>query len=109
MQDAIAEVIKEDITKELQDSPCISILADKSMDISVIKILVIYARLVKIDTYKPVTQFITNIQVSDGTAATITEKIESALGQRNISIHKVTGFGSDGASVMTSTKEGVTG
>ena len=41
MQDAIAEVIKEDITKEIQESPSISILAGESTDISVIIMLVI--------------------------------------------------------------------
>ena len=33
MQDATAEVIKGDITKEIQESPSISILADESTDI----------------------------------------------------------------------------
>ena len=61
------------------------------------------------DTYKPVIRFFTNVQVSDGPTATITEAIKPARSQKNISVHKVTGFDSDGASVMTITKEGVTG
>ncbi|XP_015767968.1 PREDICTED: zinc finger protein 862-like [Acropora digitifera] len=109
MQDAIAEVIRENITKNLQESPCISILVDESTDISVTKMLVIYARLVKLETFKPETRFVTNVHVADGTAATITESITKALNQRNVPLQKVTGLGSDGASVMTSNKEGVTG
>ncbi|XP_068708005.1 zinc finger protein 862-like [Montipora foliosa] len=109
MQDAIAEVIREKITKALQESPCISILVDESTDISVTKMLVIYARLVKLETFKPETRFVTNAHVADGTAATITESITKALNQRNVSLQKVTGLGSDGASVMTSNKKGVTG
>lgn len=109
IQDAIAEVIRENITKDLQESPCISILVDESTDISVTKMLVIYARLVKLETFKPETRFVTNVHVADGTAATITESITKALNQRNVPLQKVTGLGSDGASVMTSNKEGVTG
>ena len=71
------------------------------------KILVIYARLVKLET--PQTRFVTNVHVADGTAATITESITKALNQRNVPLQKVTGLGSDGASLMTSNKEGVTG
>ena len=69
--------------------------------------LVIYARLVKLET--PQTHFVTNVHVADGTAATITESITKALNQRNVPLQKVPGLGSDGASVMTSNKEGVTG
>lgn len=65
--------------------------------------LVIYARLVKLETPQ------TNVHVADGTAATITESITKALNQRNVPLQKVTGLGSDGASVMTSNTEGVTG
>ena len=61
MQNAMDEVIIVHITKEIQDSPCSSILADESMDISLMKLFVIYTRLVKMDTYKPVTRFVTNV------------------------------------------------
>jgi len=82
---------------------------DESTDISVTKMLVIYARVVKLETFRPETRFVTNVHVADGTAATITESITKALNQRNVPLQKVTGLGSDGASVMTSNKEGVTG
>ena len=109
MQDAIAEVITENITKGLQESPCISILVDESTDISVTKMLVIYARLAKLETFKPETHFVTNVHVADGIAARITESITKALNQTNVPLQKVTGLGSDGASEMTSNKDGVTG
>jgi len=41
--------------------------------------------------------------------ATATEAILKALKERKIAISKVTGFGSDGASAISSNKEGVVG
>lgn len=71
--------------------------------------LVVYIRLISSTDFKPVTHFLTNVHVLDGKAATITEAILKALRERKIPITKVTGFGSDGASAMSSDKEGVAG
>ena len=46
LQDSIAQVIREDIDKEAEQSSCISILADESTDISVTQMLVVYMRLI---------------------------------------------------------------
>ena len=46
LQDSIAQVIREDIDKETEQSSCISILADESTDISVTQMLVVYMRLI---------------------------------------------------------------
>ena len=55
-QDSIAAVIHSSIEKTLLNSPCISLLADESTDISVTKKLVIYARAVNTD-FRPLTMF----------------------------------------------------
>ena len=109
MQDSIAQVIREDTDKEGEQSSYISILADESTDISVTQMLVVYMRLISLTDFKPVTHFLTNVHVLDGKAATVTEAILKALKERKIPISKVTGFGSDGASAMSSNKEGVAG
>ena len=106
LQDSIAQVIREDIDKETEQSSCIIILADESTDISVTHV---YMRLISLTDFKPVTHFLTNVHVLDGKAATVTEAILKALKERKIPISKVTGFGSDGASAMSSNKEGVAG
>ena len=41
LQDSVAQVIGEDTDKEAEQSSCISILADKSTDISVTQMLVV--------------------------------------------------------------------
>ena len=109
LQDSIAQVIREDIDKETEQSSCISILADESTDISVTQMLVVYMRLISLTDFKPVTHFLTNVHVLDGKAATVTEAILKALKERKIPISTVTGFGSGGASAMSSNKEGVAG
>ena len=72
LQDSIAQVIREDIDKETEQSSCISILADESTDISVTQMLVVYMRLISLTDFKPVTHFLTNVHVWDGKAATVT-------------------------------------
>lgn len=104
LQDSIAQVTREDIDKEAEKSSCISILADESTDISVTQMLVVYMRLISFTDFKPVTHFLTKVHVLDGKAATVTEAILKALKEKKILISKVTGFGSDGASAMSSNK-----
>lgn len=89
-------------TGNKQDSPCTGILVDKSTDINLTKMLVIYAQMIKVDSLKPVTRFLTNVHVVvDGKVAKITKSIIKALSEQNVSVQKLTGLGSDGASVMT--------
>lgn len=66
-------------------------------------------RLISLSDFKPVTHFVTNVHVLDVKETTVTEAILKALKERKIPISKVTGFGSDGASAMSSNKKGVAG
>ena len=109
LQNAIAQVIREDIDNEITQSICFSLLVDESTDISVTQMLVMYIRHVNPVNFKPVTHFLNNVQVKDGKAATLTEAILDTMRKRNIPMSKLTGFGSDGASAVASTKEGVAG
>ena len=72
-------------------------------DISLTKELVIYARLMKLDTFKSITQFLTNVYALDDKSANFMTAVMNTLNQRNFSVHNVTGLGSDGATVMLST------
>ena len=105
MQDAIANVLKEDVNNKPVASPYISILLDESCDISVTKKLLIYAKTISSD-FDIETHFLDNLQISDGTAKTIYQSVKNALQERNISLNKVLAVGSDGASVMTGRKNG---
>ena len=110
LQDSIAQVIREDIAREAEQSSSISILAEKSTDISLTQMLVVYiSRLISSTDFKPVTHFLTNVHVLDGKAATVTGAILKEMEERKIPVIKVTGFGSDGASAISNVKERVAG
>ena len=49
--------------------------------------------------FKPELHFLENINVQNGKAETITTAVNLLMERRNL--HKIAGFGSDGASVMT--------
>ena len=97
MQDSITSVIWKQIEKKLSDSDFISLMIDESCDITVMKKLCIYARLVK--DCVPETIFLQNVDIPDGTSATIVTKLSEVLSKLNVDVKKLVGFGSDGASV----------
>ena len=110
MQDSISTVIKLNIDQKLDATPVLSILCNESTDISVAKKLVVYVRIVT-ENFEPETHLIQNIEVKDGKAQTITDAIKvHVIDKKKIpAASKIVGFGSDGAIVMTSKKEGVAG
>ena len=83
----------------------------KSTDLTVDKKLVLYSRMLDPVSFLPTTKFLTTIHlsVSDVTGHGIAIEILSYLESKNINIDKLCGFGSNGASVMTGRKTGVTG
>ena len=105
MQDAIAAVLKSNVDKLVQASPFFSLLIDESTDVSNHENLVVYVKL--LNDCKPELHFLENINVRDGKAETITSAINMLMQKRNLQKNKMTGFGSDGASVMTSKNNGV--
>lgn len=80
-------------------------LCDESTDISTVKQLVIYVRI--IHDGKPETHFLQLQEIANGTAETITSALLASCREYNIDISKVMGFGSDGAAVMIGEKSGV--
>ena len=109
LMEALAYVARKSVDICLEKSPFISLLCDESTDISVDKKLIIYARILDPDTYKPSTHFITNVRVKSATGKAIFDELNKLLKVKQIPISKVMGFGSDSAKVMTGTGNGVTG
>ena len=105
MQDAIATVLKSNIDKLVEASPFFSLLIDESTDVSNHENLVVYVKL--LNEFKPELHFLENINVRDGKAETITTAVNLLMERRNLHKDKMTGFGSDGASVMTGKNNGV--
>ena len=105
MQDAIAAFLESNVDKLVQASPFFSLLIDESTDVSNHENLVVYVKL--LNDCKPELHFLENINVRDGKAETITSAINMLMQKRNLQKNKMTGFGSDGASVMTGKNNGV--
>ena len=98
------------LLSQLNDSLYIALMADETTDIAVTKELILYARYI-VPTATPQqcvrSIFLQLSELSDGKANTITTAILELLSSLDLSINKVMGFGSDGASVMVGRKAGV--
>ena len=85
-------------------------MADETTDIAVTKELILYARYIAPSATPQCcvcSSFLRVSELSDGKADNITTSILELLTSLDLSINKVTGFGSDGASVMVGQRAGV--
>ena len=108
-QDACAVAIAKEIERQIQQSRFVSVLVDESTDISVTRKLVVYVRFMTED-FVPTTRFVKNPDLSDGKATAILDCLKTVLKENHVPLpvlSKVFGLGSDGASVMTGHKGGV--
>ena len=98
------------VLSQLQESPYIALMADETTDIAVTKELILYARYI-VPSATPQrcvrSIFLQVSELSNGKADTITTSILGLLTSLDLSINKVMGFGSDGASVMVGRRAGV--
>ena len=106
---SIANVINQKLTKQMSDSPYITILADESTDIVVHQKLCITARILDPLTLNAKTIFLADIHIKSATGEVLCETIVNHLTSRQIPLSKVRGLGTDGAKTMTGTKNGLTG
>ncbi|XP_033742471.1 transmembrane protein C17orf113-like [Pecten maximus] len=107
--ESISSTIDKDVTKQMKASPVLTIMTDESTDIAVHHKLCVTARIVQPLTMKPSTLFLTDMRIESATGRGIFEEIKKHLQGRNIAIKDVTGLGTDGATVTTGRKEGLTG
>ena len=104
-QKYIAEVLKESALVRIRDSPFIGIMTDESLDIATNKKLILFCRIIHKGELR--VEFCANISIADGKAETLYNCILDWLQNVGLGINKVSGFGSDGASVMTGRLNGV--
>ena len=81
-------------------------MTDETTDVAVLKELVLYARYLSADG-KVKSIYLKIQDLFNGTAETIYEAITKYCASKGISLNKCMGFGSDGASVMTGVRSGV--
>lgn len=105
LEDAIATVLKSNVDKLVEASPFFSLLIDESTDVINHENLVVYVKL--LNEFRPELHFLENINVRDGKAETITTAVNLLMERRNLHKDKMTGFGNNGASVMTGKNNGV--
>ena len=111
MISSIASVIRKKVDCLMINSPYISFLLDESTDIATHKKLVVYARVIDMETFTPSTHFVTNMKVESATGVAIYNELKYVMNQQSrvIPPSKVLGLGTDGAKVMTGTGKGLTG
>ena len=105
MQGYLAEVLMEMAVVRIKNSPYIGVMVDESLDIATTKKLVTFCKIIHNNELK--IEFCANIDVINGTAETIYTAITDWLASVGVNINKVSGFGSDGAAVMTGKRTGV--
>ncbi|XP_062582081.1 uncharacterized protein C17orf113-like [Saccostrea cucullata] len=106
---SMSNVIDQEITDKLQKSPTVTIMTDESTDIANHHKLCISARVVDPISLQPSTFFLSDVRITNGTGKGIFNAIKEHLDSRGVAVKKVMGLGTDGASTMTGTKEGLTG
>ena len=105
MQKSIADVCREEVKMRLQKANYIGLMLDESLDIAVEKKLVLFCKF--LHENKIFVQFGANVVVTDGKAETIYKAIKTFLNDMNINVGKLSGLGTDGASVMMGNRQGV--
>ncbi|XP_035673668.1 zinc finger protein 862-like [Branchiostoma floridae] len=103
------EVVERRVTREVNASPCVAIGIDESTDRSSEKHVVVVVRYVRVHTAELITTFLKCEKVNDGKAPTIYGTTRAVLDNYGIPVRKVLGLGMDGAAVMSSDMNGVTG
>lgn len=80
-------------------------MLDESLDIAVQKKLVLFFKILVLGKAK--IEFAANVEVKDGKAETIYSAVLNYLNSNNIPVKKLSGLGTDGASVMTGRHNGL--
>ena len=105
-QEAIAAVVDEDLDRDLSQSQCYSVMIDESTDIATDHNLVMYMRYVLDGEVQ--SRLLCLIELPGGTAPQIVDVIPKVFTSRKITLEKLCGVATDGASVMVGCRTGVT-
>lgn len=106
IKNVLAPHFIEEIVSDLGDQEY-SLLLDESTDISVSKILGISIRYFSRSLKTIISTFLGLVEIEDGTANSIVNGIKGLLLVLNIEIKKMIGIGTDNATVMTGSNNGV--
>ena len=109
--ESINESITEEVKAKMKAATFITILCDESTDIANHKKLVVWAILMNVEDKEPMPEviFLTDLHLKHADAGCIALAIMDYLKSMGVGTDKVMGLGTDGASVMTGTKNGLSG
>lgn len=91
--------------KRIKSSPYVGLMLDESLDIAVQKKLVLFFKILV--EGKATVEFAANLEVKDGKAETIYTAVVNYLDSINVPVKRLSGLGTDGASVMTGRHNGL--
>ena len=106
MQEALAMVVDEELVTMVDNSFCFSLMIDESTDIATMQTLIVYIRLVS--KGEIITNFLELVKLPGGKADEIPGTLLDVMTSRNLPLEKLFGLATDGASVMTGVRSGVT-
>eukprot|EP00745_Piridium_sociabile_P032989 TRINITY_DN56445_c2_g1_i1.p1 TRINITY_DN56445_c2_g1~~TRINITY_DN56445_c2_g1_i1.p1 ORF type:complete len:657 (+),score=129.59 TRINITY_DN56445_c2_g1_i1:167-1972(+) len=105
MEACLVDVTKQEIRRKVQNSPFVGLMIDETLNCTLDKKLIMYARVLCDGSVGTV--FLGNYTIDNGTAECVFEKVVSVMTEWGITDRQLAGFGSDGASVMTGRLNGV--
>ena len=105
-QESIAAVVDEDLDKDLLQAGFYSVLIDESTDLATDHNLVMYMRYVLEGEVH--SRFLCLVELPGGTASEIVDTVLKVFAARSISLEKLCGIATDGASAMVGCRTGVT-
>ena len=101
----MAVQIEKEQLQGVLSSGYFSLMIDETTDVAVLNEMVIYARY--IENGKVSTSFLKICELFNGTADTIETTLVAYMEDKGLSMSKMVGLGTDGASVMTGVRNGV--
>ena len=105
MQVLIADCLRNDLIKTINQCDCLGVMLDESCDIGIEKRLVICIRYVVGGATK--TSFLANLKIPDSKAHTITYHVHETFMKYGINMNKIISLGTDGAAVKMGRRMGV--
>ena len=106
LQDSLSKVVDDELIFDLRQSEFFSIMLDESTDRSTEKTLMLYVCYLK--QGKSVTRFLSVVELLGGTAEVIFESVKAIFALYKVPFDKCISIATDGASVMTGIRSGVT-
>ena len=104
----LVATVRKPLLNELNQLLYFSLIADKTTDVAVVKEVIVYARFI-FRKKEVQTSLLGLVPVSDGRAAAVLGGITKVCEKRNVNLRKLAAFGSDGAAVMISRRNWVSG